>query len=185
MLMAEEHLGEPASWQFNPESQQTSDPLNYAPQNSDWVSWTASEFILHQKNANWYLMLVLIAAAVTAVVFLLTRDLVSTITIAVAITAIGIFGARKPRTITYRIDTHGITIGRRFLGWGQFKSFAVVEEGPIDSIYIVPLKRFMPDINIYYAPEDEPRIINFLAQFLPHEDRELSVVDRLMHKIRF
>jgi RNA binding exosome subunit len=43
----------------------------------------------------------------------------------------------------------------------------------------------MPGINIYYAPEDEKRILGVLSNYLPFEQHEMDIVDRLVSKIRF
>jgi len=38
---------------------------------------------------------------------------------------------------------------------------------------------------MYFSPEDEQKIIDTLANFLPQEVRELDAVDRLTRRLRF
>jgi hypothetical protein len=38
---------------------------------------------------------------------------------------------------------------------------------------------------MYFSPEEEKKIIDVVANFLPHEQRELDAVDRFSKKIRF
>lgn len=172
------------SWAFNPEGAQNTQP-DPALDGSEAVSWTASEFIAHQKNAGWYLMVILCGVAVAALIFLLTKDKISAgIIVAVAVTAAGL-GARKPRVLSYRVDSRGITIGNKSYHYDLFKSFAVIDEEAVTSIYLVPQKRFMPAITIYFEPKDEERIINVLGAYLPEEHQQLDLIDKLMRKIRF
>ena len=171
------------SWDFNPEGAQSQPSL--APDSSESVSWTASEFIAHHKSAGWYLLVILGGAALTALVFLLTRDTISAIMIAVVAITAAALGARKPRVLNYSVDNRGITIGNKGYPYDLFKSFAIVDEESITSIYLVPLKRFMPAISIYYEPKDEERIVDVVGSYLPEEHHERDMIDKLMRKIRF
>ena len=67
----------------------------------------------------------------------------------------------------------------------DFKSFSVVQEGAVESIWLLPLQRFAPGLSIYFAPNDKDRILAILDDFLPVEEKEPDMVERLMHKIRF
>jgi hypothetical protein len=97
----------------------------------------------------------------------------------------GVFAARRPEVLEYVISTDGLRIGIKHYSWGEFKSFAVVRENAIRSIMLLPLKRFRPPISIYYAPEDEAKIVEILAACLPVEQREQDPLERLMHRLRF
>jgi hypothetical protein len=49
----------------------------------------------------------------------------------------------------------------------------------------MPLKRFMPPLTVYLAPEMEEQIVDFLAQLLPFERHRQDAVDGLLKRIRF
>jgi hypothetical protein len=83
------------------------------------------------------------------------------------------------------VDEHFLYIGQKFYDWGMFKSFSVIEEDAINSIYLTPLKRFMPAISVYYSPDDEEKILTTISNYLPHEERARDFIDKLMHRIRF
>lgn len=173
-------------WQFQPD-EGTSVPA--APQaaaaSSTEVSWTASEYIAHQKNTGWYVLLGLGAVAAAVVVFLLTRDKISSGMVVVVAVMFGIFAARQPRVLAYQVTQGGVKIGEKFFQYGDFKSFSVLDEGHISSILLMPLKRFMPGVSMYYPPEQEEKIVNVLVNYLPHEERQPDFIDRLMRKVRF
>lgn len=150
------------------------------------ISWTASEYIAHQKSTAWYVVLGLAAIAAAAAVYFITDgDIISTVVIVLVAIVFGIYAGRKPNVQQYRIGPEGITIGPKLYGFDHLKSFAVIDEGAFSSIMFMPLKRFMPTLTIYYDPKDEGQIVDLLAGYLPMEQRGHDAIDRLMKKIRF
>ncbi len=149
------------------------------------ISWTASEFIAHAKSFGWYMALAAAALAAAVLIYLLTRDPVSSGVIIVAAIVLGIYAGHKPRELEYRVDTRGLSIAQKHFDYHQFKSFSVLPEGAFSSIVFMPMKRFAAPTTIYYAPEDENRIVSLLGNYLPLEERGHDAVDRLMHRIHF
>lgn len=196
---------EEPTWQFSPEQQsgqqsssapasassQSQPPatITTAPNSSietqGDITWTASEFISHQKTGGWYLILFGVAIVFAGLVFLLTNDAISSIVVIILAAIFAFMGSRKPRELQYRIDKQGLQIGEKLYPYGTFRSFAMVQEDGIDSIWFMPLKRFMPIVSIYFDPKDGEKIVSLLNQNLPVEDHEPELVDRLMHRIRF
>lgn len=151
----------------------------------DQVSWTASEYIAHQKSFGWYALLALAALVLAGLTYLFSRDLVSTGLLVVIVIIFGMYGGRKPRTLPYSVDSRGVQIGQRFYAYGQFRSFSVMQEGPFSSIVLMPLRRFMPLMTIYYEPQDEDKIVKVVADHLPLAPHKRDAIDNFMHKIRF
>lgn len=149
------------------------------------ISWTASEYADHPKTGGWFLLLGLGSAILAAIVYLITKDAISTGIVIVLGILFGVFAARQPRVLQYAIDHTGIHIDQKFYAYQSFKSFSVVHDQAIGYISLMPLRRFMPPITIHYDPEDEEKIANTLAEYLPYEDHKPDVVDRLSRKIRF
>ncbi len=172
-----------AGWQFSPEG---ASGVTEVPSHGDEaVSWTASEFIAHEKGLSWYAILGVVAAIMMILAYLMTRDKTSVGMILVVLVVFAIFSARKPRTLPYRVDNSGIHVGEKSYGYELFKSFAVIQEGGVHSIMMMPMKRFMPPLSIYMDPADEHKIVDVLAVYLPAETRGQDVVDRLMRRLRF
>jgi uncharacterized membrane protein YobD (UPF0266 family) len=149
------------------------------------VEWTASEFIAHQKNVGWYMAVILCGVALAIGVYFFTHDEISTAVVLVVTIAFAVIGARKPRVMAYRLDDKGLTVGQRFHPYSDFKSFTLVEEGAFASLTFLPLKRFMPAVNVYFAPDDADDIMDVVAAYLPYENREPGVFDSLIRRIRF
>lgn len=156
-----------------------------APDDGSAITWTASEFIAHDKSLGWYAALGLAAAAFAGMVFLVSRDLISVSVVLVASLLLGIYAGHKPRQMEYRLDAKGLGIGPKHFRYGDFRSFAVIDEGAFSSIVFMPMKRFATPTTIYYPPEEEDRIVAVLSARLPMEERGHDAVDRLMHRIRY
>ena len=149
------------------------------------VEWSASEYIAHEKSAGWYLALFAGGGMAAVVVYVISRDILSSIVILLACAAISVYAGRKPSTNRYILSENGVQVEQKFYPYGGFRSFSVVEEGAINSIWLKPLKRFAPIVTMYFSPDDEQKIIDVLANFLPHEERELDAIDRFSKRIRF
>lgn len=149
------------------------------------VSWTASEYVAHQKNLSWFVVLGFGSVAAAAAVWFVTGDKVSTVMIVIVAVMFGIFAARQPKVLTYQVNHSGIRIGEKFYSFADFKSFSIIDEEQISSIMLMPLKRFRPGISMYYPPEEEDKIVEVVANYLPHEERAPDSMDRLMRKVRF
>lgn len=152
---------------------------------TDSVEWSASEFVSHEKNPLWYGALTGVALFVTALVFFITKDRLSSIVVLFAFVVFGIYAGRKPNVNHYRVDHEGLKVGESQYSYDMLRSFSIIEEGAIDSIWVKPLRKAAPMIVMYFEPADEDRIVDVLSQYLPHEERELDFIDRMTRKIRF
>jgi hypothetical protein len=149
------------------------------------ASWSASEFVDHNKNINWYIGLGGITLLLDIILYFWTHDFVSIIAVTAMAALLGVMASRKPRVLNYRLDTAGLTIGSTFHPYGEFKSFALMDDGALQSITFLPLKRFMPPLSVFYAAEDQDRITQVLAQYLPMEMRQRDAIDKFSRRIRF
>lgn len=150
------------------------------------VAWTAPEFVIHEKGANWYLKFFGASILVVAIVSLVTRLDIFSIIVAVVVCAIfGYASGRQPREMHYAVDDHGVSAGRSFHSYADFRGFSLVPEGQLLSLSLIPLKRFMPTMNVYLDPADQDRIMDVLSDHLPLEDHQADAIERLMHRIRF
>jgi len=183
-----------SKWQFKGESDNSEDisavetgTLDNSPANPevDPISWTASEFIQHEKGVSWYLKLAAGTLGVAGLVYVLTHDRITTGMIILVAIFFGILASRKPQVVSYGLNDNGVIISEKTYPWSAFKSFSILEEATIGSIYLSPLKRFMPPIGMYFEPKDENQILQVLESYLPRVERSHDPIDRLMHRVRF
>jgi len=172
------------SWKYSSEVESDSTP-DKAGDSFEDINWSASEFIAHHKNISWYAVLALITLALSAVVYVLTRDKISTAIIILAAVIFGIYAARKPRLLSYKLDSSGLTIQAKLFDYASFKSFVVVENSILPNIILMPLKRFMPSLSIYLDPTTKEEVVKVLGERLPQDFRQQDFVERFMQRIRF
>jgi hypothetical protein len=172
-----------ANWQFTDNHDQPGESVSQPAVQS--VSWTASEYIAHNKGLLWFMMLGLVLAAVAVGMYFVTHDFITAIMVATAGIIFGVFAARQPHVLEYTLDSRGIKIGQKFYPYAEFKSFDITEEGPLPAILLEPLKRFLPPITVFYDQNEEDAIFNVLGNYLPHQEKAPDAVDRLMRRIRF
>lgn len=149
------------------------------------VEWTASEFVAHEKNFGWYALLLFVSIVVAGGLYFVTRDVFSAGVVIVIAIIMAIAAAHKPRQVAYRLDGSGITAGKNFHPYSDYKSFAMPEEGPFVSIVLVPMKRFGLPLSAYLAPDTQDKALNLLSNYLPLERGELDNIEKLMRQLRF
>lgn len=149
------------------------------------ISWEASEYIHHQKDVLWFFGLIVIAALLVALSVFLVRSWTFTALVVVMAIAVVVFALRPPRTLRYTISSQGLKIDEKIYSYHDFKAFGVLEEGPLYSIVLLPVKRFMPSVNIYFPQEYGEEIVDHLGNVLPMEDLQLDMIDTLVRKLRF
>jgi hypothetical protein len=191
-MLMDEQKDDQSNWEYKTESasqdyegsslaEATGVPMQKIPA----VEWSASEYIAHEKSAGWYALFSLGSIVTVALVFIITRDILASIVVLMACGAISVFAVRKPDTNNYVIDENGIKVKDKTYTYAEFRSFSVVEEGGINSLWLKPLKRFTPPVVMYCSPADEQKIVDVLANFLPNEERELDAIDRFSKRMRF
>lgn len=177
----------PANWQFTGGTQ----PSTATPGHPEAmpliqpVTWTASEYVEHDKSTGWFVRFGIVAFLGIGLIFFLTRDITSVILLTILVVIFGVFAGRKPRVLQYRVDNHGITVGEKMYPASLFRSFALMQEGGLHSITLLPLKRLSQSLSVYFAPEDEAAILEAFSQLWPQEVHQPDAVDKFMHRIRF
>lgn len=152
---------------------------------TEQISWTASEYIAHQKTSSWFIALAVVTVLVSGAVYWLMRDVISVVVIIVAALLFGTYGSRQPRQQQYVLDSRGLVIGDRQYAYSEFRSFGVIPENEFSSIVLMPLKRFAVPTTIYYDLADEQKILSMLSNYLPYQDRGHDPIDSLMRRLRF
>ena len=159
-------------------------PKSEAPSASDGISWTASEFIAHAKTGGWYAILGVITIIFAGLAYYFA-DIFSAIVVVVVAILFGYMASRKPRELPYMVNEKGVQVDKKLYPYGSFKSFSIIQEEGVESIWFMPLQRFAPGLTIYFAPQEGQKIVDYLGTQLPYEERKPDTIDILMHRIRF
>lgn len=149
------------------------------------ISWSASEFIQHEKSPIWFFGLILVGVVLIAASILLLRDWFSAFIVIVLLVGIAIVAARKPRTMRYVLDSEGIHIGEALHPYEKFHAFSLVSEDGLWSIILMPNARFSPTLTLYFDKDQGEDIVDALNDYLPMQEHKVDLVDRISRKIRF
>ncbi len=161
----------------------SSAPANHIKRPAE-ISWQAAEFIEHPHPSSWYMTLAVGTVLLAGLVYLMSKDFFATGTILVVGVIVAVFAGHKPSKVQYQISDAGLSVNGKNYPYGSFKSFAVLQEGPLSSVNFFPLKRFMPPVSAYFDPKDGEKIIDSLGDYLPYEERKMDAVDRLSRRLR-
>jgi hypothetical protein len=179
-------------WQFvsdnspKKDDKSTTEPKLLSSEAAKPVTWSAAEFIAHKKSYGWYLLLGLATVIIAGMVYIIyNRDLFSVIVIIIAAVFFGIVANRQPRTLDYKVDDVGLSIGEKLYAYDSFRSFSIIDEESASSIIFKPLKRFMPLVTVYYPPHDEKSIVNVISKHLPIDTHQLDPIDSLIRRIHY
>ena len=167
-----------------PAPQPASGGSSSRPPRKDNFSWTASEYIDHNRGASWYLLLTLATAALAIILYLLTKEYFAAGTIIAVGVIVGFYARQKPRNVNYELSESGLRVGEKLYNYSLFKSFSLIKDGMLNSIQLTPLKRFMPPISAFYDAADEEKITDILGEHLPFEDTKQNGIDRLSRRLK-
>jgi hypothetical protein len=180
-------------WQYKPDSGSADSnlpdsddhtPREHSKSSPNTITWEAPEFIEHPHGASWYMMLFLATAGLAGIVYIISKDLIATVTMIVVGVIVAIFAGQKPKQAKYEINTTGLRVNNKTYKYSDYKSFAVINEGPLTSVNLFPLKRLMPPVSAYFEPKDGDKITKALGNHLPYENRRLDSIDRLSRRLR-
>ena len=162
-------------------------PDAYRPQQrqTDLLSWQASEYVHHEKERLWFVMLGLGGLVLLAVAIFLVQSYTFAVLIIVMTIALGVYAVRQPKIVSYQISPSGVQINDKLFHFHDFRYFGVIEDGPLYSIMLVPNKRFMPAVNLYFPVENGEAIVDAIGSRLPMEHIELDSFDKMMRYLRF
>jgi hypothetical protein len=160
------------------------DPTQLAPPAVQSVSWEASEYIHRSKDVVWIIVFILVSLGFLGAA-LWFRAWTFAALVVVMSAAMGFFAFRQPRVLKYSLTPQGLQIGEKHYGYQEFKAFGVRAEDAFYSVVLLPVKRFMPAITIYFAETEGEKIVDILGQYLPMEKLKTDFLDTFMRRLHF
>jgi hypothetical protein len=97
----------------------------------------------------------------------------------------GFSASRKPRKLNYQLSSSGINISERVRHFSSFKAFWLNLDSDTPSFSLLPLKRFVPILKIYFDNADTEKIGKILSDNLPLSEPRLDPIDKFLQKIHF
>ena len=183
---------EEVGWQYKPSGGHHVPPTHHldayaesADARGKVVEWTASEFVVREKGPGWYALLLVTAMIIAGGIYLVTKDLLSAAAVIIIVIIFAVAGSHKPRVMSYKVDSFGLTVGGKFYPYSAYKAFSLSHEGPFIAIALIPLKRVAFPVGAYLAPDSQHEVLEILSSHLPLEHHEPSALDHLMQRLGF
>lgn len=147
------------------------------------VKWDAQEYVQRDKNAGWYVALVLVGVALVALSIWL-RQWTFTALVVLSVVALVLYSVRPPRVLHYELSDEGLAEGKRLYSYADYKSFGVVKDGAIYSIVLTPKKRFSPRVTVYFPQDQGEMIVDMFGVRMPMEEVKMDLLDKLIKFLR-
>lgn len=147
------------------------------------VEWEAEEYVARDKNAGWYVGLVIVGLVLVALSVWL-RWWTFTALIVVAVLALLVYSLRPPRKLHYALDNEGLVEGGRIYKYEDYKSFGVLRDGAHFAIVLTPRKRFSPAVTVYFPEAQGEKIVDVFGMRLPMEEVKLDFLDKIVKSLR-
>ena len=147
------------------------------------VNWEAKEYIQRDKNAGWYVGLVIVTIGLVAISVLL-EWWTFTALIVLSMVCLIIYSVRLPRELHYSLSDKGLSEGNRLYDYAEYRSFGVLREGANFAIVLTPRKRFSPRITVYFPEERGEEIVDAFGARLPMEEVKRDFLDNLVNFLR-
>ena len=153
--------------------------------NIPMLKWGALEYDYIPKSNNWFWGVAIVAISITLASALLGNFLFA-ILVAVAAFAVIIYGARKPRKVSFSFTARGIQIDNHLFPYENLRSFWLHYDPPQKKfITVEPKKMFMPAITVPLGDTDPNIVREYLLKFLKEERQEESLITTIIRFLGF
>jgi len=149
------------------------------------LQWTAHEYIYRQKNGLWFVLFLITTLVFIAFDAFFLKSYTFSVLVVVMAIAVVVYSHRPPRIVNYTLsNAQGLYVGEKLHRFDEFKAFSVLFEEGYTSIILIPVKRFLPSVSVYFPQELGERIVDVFGARLPMEKAKLDFIDILIQKIR-
>ena len=147
------------------------------------ISWEAEEYVVRDKNAGWYVGMVVIGLLLSALAIWLQAWTFLAV-IVLSVVALLVYTLRPPRMLHYSLTERGLSEGTHLYNYDDFKAFGILKEGQHFAIVLTPRKRFSPRVTVFFPEARGEAIVDAFGARLPMEEVRLDALDRLIKFLR-
>ena len=147
------------------------------------VNWEAQEYVARDKNTGWYIGLIVVGVAFSALAVWLQQWTFLALVV-VSIVAVVVYSVRPPRMLHYSLSNKGLSEGNRLYDFAQFKAFGILRDDKRFSIVLIPRKRFAPRVTVFFPEAQGEQIVDMFGERLPMEEVKMDLLDKLVRFLR-
>ncbi len=147
------------------------------------ISWEAEEYVARDKNAGWYVALILVGLLIMAAAVWIKWWTFAAL-IVVSVIALIVYFVRPPRMLKYTLTAKGLKEGKRVFNFGDYRAFGVINDRGHYAIVLTPIKRFSARVWVYFPEQQGEKIVDAFGAKLPMEEVRLDVIDKIVRALR-
>lgn len=148
------------------------------------IRWKAPEYLQHTKTPIWYVIFALIVIGLMALATLLMKSWSFAALIPVMAVVLLMYTHRPVRELNYVLSSKGVYIDDKLYPLGEFKSFGVRQDESLNSLVLMPVKRFRPSLSVYFPNEIGEQVVDMLGAYIPMQTIHLDAFDRVIRSLR-
>lgn len=167
---------------FSEEEPDLSDDTN--EDGSVLLRWQGSEYLAHDRGKGWYVIMAVVVLILIALAILVLKSVTFAILVPVMAIALFIYTHRTPELLNYTLSHKGLHINDKLYTYDRFKSFGVMQYGEINSIVLIPRKRFQIGQTVYFPAEVGEQLVDMFAARLPMKEVKPDAIDKLLARLR-
>lgn len=150
----------------------------------DEIRWHAPEFIKYEKGPDWYwaVGVISITLSVAAILF---GNILFAIVILVGTFALALQASRDPEIREFVVDKRGVQTDETLYPYSSLASFWVENNPHEQKIILMSEKTWMPYIVVPIAEVDPEKIRNFMIEYIPEEEHQEPLSQKIMEYLGF
>jgi len=150
----------------------------------DEISWQAPEFIAYEKGPDWYwaVGVISITLAVAAIIF---GNILFAVVILIGSFALSLQATRDPEIRDFSVNRKGVQADETLYPYSSLESFWVENNPHEQKVILMSEKTWMPYIVLPIAEHDPEEIRNFMIEYLPEEEHQEPLTQKIMEYLGF
>lgn len=160
-------------------------PDNFPIIQKSLLSWEAEEYLYVPKSKDWYWAVLILTLGLIVVAYFLDNFLFG-VFILIAGFTVALYGAKRPRKVTFSLLPQGIQIGKRLYTYRSLKSFWIHYDPPHKKeISVASKKMLVPKIALPLGDTDPNAVREILIKFLRETEHHESLVENIANYFGF
>ena len=157
---------------------------NPATDLSQPISWQAVEVMHEARGLKWYIMFAVVLLGLLALAIFVFKSITFAILLPVMAVAIIVLSLRPAGVVNYSISSKGVYVADKLYDFSEFRSFGVLRDQNINSIVLLPVKRFSPGVTLYFSEEIGEQIVDMLGARLPIQEVKPDSLEKLIRLMK-
>jgi hypothetical protein len=168
-----------------PENNKTPEETPSTSQFLTLLDWQTEEYEQQEKSSDWYWAIGIIALGFFVLAIIL-KNILFALLVILAGFSLAMFGAKKPRVVSFAITSRGLKIENKLYPYDELKSFWINYNPPhVKELYFISKKIFVPQISIPIGTADPNEVREHLLKFLEEREIHESFADVIARFFKF